>query len=200
MSKVEEYFSEEFDRFKIDIPDLNSHAIETKIYNCLMSRKFRRKAVCESLKLRIKDAIKKYCTERNEPINITFLQGCYKLWRLEEAPEVDWAELFALMHYTAWVLPVLASYSPGVIFDFYVDDLIMEKISNYNRDEILLYQSSFQKILDFFMLYCPENLHCKITTVSSQYTDECDFWNKLQLAVATAVPRKRVSVGVFNSN
>lgn len=153
-----------------------------RIYKSIMSAKFRRKSICDSLKLKIRKAID-YDVRREQPINITFLQGCYKLWRFDEAPEADWAELFALMHYAEWIKPILLIYQPGVVFDFYVDDLIMERISNYKRSEILSYQYSFQKVIDFVMTYCPPNLNYKITTVSSQYSSEEEFWNKLDEAV-----------------
>ena len=180
---IEEYITAELERLlAIDIVD-SPCDIVNPIYQSLMTTKFRRRAVCDALKQRIKKAIE-YNAEKRQPINITFLQGCYKLWRFDESPEADWAELFALMHYADWVMPILSIYKPGVLFDFYVDDLIMEKISNYRRDEILSYQFSFQAILDFFMAYCPKNLYCKITTVSSQFTNESDFWNKLDIAVS----------------
>jgi len=156
--------------------------IEEEICRLLMRAKFRRKAASNSLKKRVQEAVA-YNVSNDEPINITFLQGCYKLWRFEESPEADWAEFFALMHYATWVKPILSFYKPGVIFDFFVDDLIMEKISNLRRDEILSYQSSFQKIINFVMSHCPKNLHCKITTVSSRYSNESDFWDKLNTAV-----------------
>lgn len=183
LNKVETFIYGELDKLQSVDDIVPSYSVVEQIYNYLMSSKFRRKSVCDSLKQQIKKSII-YNVERNQPINITFLQGCYKLWRFDEAPEVDWAEFFALLHYAAWVKPILCIYKPGVVFDFYVDDLIMEKISNYNRDEILSYQDSFQKLLDFVMLYCPQNLKYKITTVSSQYIDESDFWNKLDIAVA----------------
>lgn len=181
-SQIEDFIYTELNKL-LPIDDKGASGdIVDKIYRCIMSSKFRRKAVCDSLKQRIKEAIT-YNVERNLPINITFLQGCYKLWRFDEAPEADWAELFALMHYAAWVKSILPIYRPGVVFDFYVDDLIMEKISNYRRDEILSYQYSFQHVMDFVMSYCSNNLHYKITTVSSQYSNESDFWNKLDIAI-----------------
>lgn len=183
LNQIENFIYEEFDKLMPLNNSAPSDDIVDKIYRCLMSSKFRRKSVCDSLKQHVREAIV-YNVERNQPINITFLQGCYKLWRFDESPEADWAELFALMHYAKWVKSVLSIYQPGVVFDFYVDDLIMERISNYRRDEILSYQYSFQKVMDFVMSHCSKNLYFKITTVSSQYSDESDFWNKLDIAVA----------------
>jgi len=155
--------------------------VEDEIFKLLKTKKFRKYSASDSLLKRIQEAIA-YNVSKDEPINITFLQGGYKLWRLEESPEADWAELFALMYYATWVKPILSFYKPGVVFDFYIDDLIMEKISNYRRDEIISYQYSFQKVMDFIMSYCSGNLRYRMTTVSSRFSDENDFWNKLNIA------------------
>jgi len=183
LSQIEKFISDELDKL-LPVDSVGSPCdVVEKIYQRLMLSKFRKRAVCDSLKQCIKEAIE-YDVGRNQPINITFLQGCYKLWRFDESPEVDWAELFALMYYAEWVMPILSFYQPGMLFDFYVDDFIMERISNYRRDEILSYQHSFQKVLDFFMSRCAKNLRCKTTTVSSRFANEDDFWNKLDIAVA----------------
>jgi len=136
LNQIEKFIYQELGKLLPVDDNTYSGDIVEKIYRCLMSSKFRRKAVCDSLKQHIRDAII-YNVERNQPINITFLQGCYKLWRFEESPEADWAELFALMHYAAWVSPILSIYRPGVVFDFYVDDLIMEKISKSLNKSII---------------------------------------------------------------
>jgi hypothetical protein len=47
------------------------------------------------------------------------------LWRIDEAPEADFAELFSSMYYVKWLKPVCEIYKPGVWFDFFVDDLIL---------------------------------------------------------------------------
>lgn len=180
--QVEDFLYNELKKLSQIESKVSSQNIEYEIFNLLKTRKFRKHRASESLLKHIKEAIA-YNVAKSEPINITFLQGCYKLWRLEEAPEADWAELFALIYYGFWVKSILAIYKPGVVFDFYVDDLIMEKISNYRRDEIDSYKKSFQKVIDFVMSYCPNNLYFKITTVSSRFFDENDFWNKLEISV-----------------
>jgi len=159
-----------------------SQNLENEIFKSFKTKGFRKYHASPILLRKIQEAIH-YNVSNKKPINITFLQGCYKLWRLEESPEVDWAEFFALTHYIAWVKPILSIYKPGVEIEFYVDDLIMERISNYKREELLLYQLSFQKLLDFITSYCPDNLRFKITTVSSRFKDEFDFWEKLRIAV-----------------
>jgi len=163
-SQIEEYLRLELQKLSQIENNTPPQNTEQEIYRLLKTRRFRKYFASESLLEQIQAAII-YKVGKNEPINITILQGCYKLWRLKEAPGPDWAELFALMYYAEWVKPILSFYKPGVIIDFYVDDLIMERISNYERDEILFYQNSFLSVMDFVMTYCPENLRFKLTTV-----------------------------------
>src|SRR5216684_4350329 len=100
-----------------------------QIFMLIMSKKFRKYSANDALMAHIKGAIR-LAIEQHQPINVTFFHGAYKLWRLEESPQADWAELFALMYYTRWVKPVCEIYPPGVWFDFFVDDLIVPKLDN----------------------------------------------------------------------
>lgn len=183
MEQIENFLYRELNNLsKMEFEPVLLENIEDEIFRILKTRKFRKYAINDDLICDIKEAIN-YDVKNRQPINITFLQGCYKLWRLNEAPESDWAELFAVEYYVQWVKNILAIYEPGVILDFYVDDLIMERISNYSRTEIIAYKNSFQKVLDLVKSFCPKNINFRITTVSSQYHSEHDFWVALNDAI-----------------
>ena len=167
--------------------------LEDEICRLILSNKFRKYGANEKLRAHIKSAVA-HNVQNNLPINITFLGGSFKLWRLDESPEVDWAELFALMYYTNWMKPILAIYKPGAVLDFYLDDLIMEKISNYTREEIVAFQTSFRAVMDFLKQYVPSNLQFKITTVSSIYGTEENLWAKLDAAVAKWKPATEITL------
>lgn len=182
-NKIEDFLNKELsDLSNLESVETSFVDVTDAIFRILKTRKFRKYAINDKLICVIKEAIS-YDVENRLPINITFLQGCYKLWRLDEAPEVDWAELFAVEYYVQWVKSILAIYEPGVILDFYVDDLIMERISNYSRAEIIVYKNSFQKVLDLVKSFCPKNISFRITTVSSQFDSEQDFWSALDNAI-----------------
>lgn len=102
---------------KVDIADL--------IFKFLMSKKFRKYAVSPEYQNYIKQSVNKSISA-GEPIKLTWPFGGYKLWRLAEAPEVDWAELFSLIYFTKWLKPVSEIYQPGVWLDFYSDDIVVE--------------------------------------------------------------------------
>lgn len=161
----------------IAVPADNEQLIET-IFRLLMSKKFRKYAATPELQEHMKAAIR-LNVEAGEPINLTFLHGAYKLWRLDESPEVDWAELFALMHYTNWVKPVCEVYGPGVWFDFFVDDYIVPKLNNVDLADIEAYIASYQRLMDFLKTYQPKNLRMTITAVGSRFASAQAFDDSL---------------------
>lgn len=149
------------------------------IFKYVMSKKFRKYAANEDLRVHIRNAIK-INVEKNEPINITFLHGAYKLWRFEEAPEADWAELFSLMHYSNWVKPICEIYKPGVWFDFFVDDLIITRMNNIPKEDVDVYISSYQNVINFLTNYQPRNLKMTVTPLCGQFASEEEFDESLQ--------------------
>ena len=150
-----------------------------EISRLVLSKKFRKYSANEELIKHIKNAIR-LKVEKNEPINITFLQGAYKLWRLEEAPEADWAELFVATYYTNWVKDICTIYQPGVWFDYFVDDLIVPMIDNLSLDEINAYVDSFQQVLDFLKSHQPQNLKMTITRVGDQFESPEAFYASVE--------------------
>lgn len=163
---------------KLEKPKNTDELVED-IFRALMSKKFRKYSVDEESRKHIKNAIR-LNVEKNEPINVTFLHGAYKLWRLEEAPEVDWAELFSLIYYSKWIKPVCELYEPGVWFDFFVDDYIVNRLNNVPMSDVKAYIDSYQSLLDFLKPYQPANLKMTITTVGSQFSSEEAFNESLQ--------------------
>jgi len=148
--------------------------IQAEILRLLLSKKFRKYSANESLIAHCKNAIA-VRVEKNEPINITFVHGGYKLWRLKESPYVDWAELFALMYYTNWVKSICAVYEPGVHFDFFVDDWIVPILNNVSEDDVNSYIGSYRELLSFLKSYQPKNLDMTITPVGSCFESRASF-------------------------
>lgn len=158
-----------------------------QIFKLIFSKKFRKYAASEDLIKQSKSAIADKVS-MNEPINITFLHGAYKLWRLKECPEVDWAELFAVMYYTKWVKGVCAIYAPGVHFDFFVDDWIVPIMNNVPESDIEDYLASYQKLLLFIKNYQPDNLQMSITPVGSRFSSKAEFKDRLQIELDKIMP------------
>ncbi|OGI62954.1 hypothetical protein A2818_00330 [Candidatus Nomurabacteria bacterium RIFCSPHIGHO2_01_FULL_40_12] len=140
-------------------------------FKTVMSKKFRKFSVSPEYILHIREAIDSNLNN-NQPIKFIFPFGGYKLWRLEEAPEADWAELFSIMYYAKWLKPITEVYKPGIYFDFSSDDIIVERMNNIPKSDTESYAKSFQTTLDFLKDYLPENMKLTLTQVSSLYTQE----------------------------
>lgn len=156
--------------------------IADEIFRLLMSKKFRKYSTKPELNEHIKNAIK-ISIDDNQPIKLVFPHGAYKLWRLEESPNPDWAELFAAMYYTKWLKPICEIYKPGVIFEYFVDDYILPKIDNIPLKIVDAYINEYQKILDFLKNYQPSNFKMIITKFGDIYGSYEKFEKNLQESV-----------------
>jgi hypothetical protein len=159
--------------------------LEKEILRLLLSKKFRKYSANEALIKHCRTAIA-ICVKNQKPINITFLHGAYKLWRLEESPEADWAELFSLIYYTDWVKGICEIYEPGVHFDFFVDDYIVPELDNIPPADVETYLVSYQHVIDFLRPYQPINLQMTVTRVGSQFASQEDFKKKLEQGLEEA--------------
>ena len=148
------------------------------VYKSVMSKKFRKYSVDEEYQKHIYSAIE-INIANNEPIKFTLAFGGYKLWRLKEAPEADWAELFTLIYFMNWLKPIAANYEPGVWFDFSSDNVIIERMNNIPKRETDLYQTGFLRLLDYFKNFIPSNVSFTFTPVSSRYT-QAEFDRELK--------------------
>lgn len=149
----------------------NEGDLRAYIAKAILSKKFRKWAVDDDLQAHLENAIK-ISFANNEPIKFVMPFGGYKLWRLDEAPEADWAELFSMMFYAAWLKPIADTYEPGVWFDFSSDDVIVKRLNNTPKTDTEAYENSFNQTISFLKTYIPANLRFTFTPVGSRYTEE----------------------------
>lgn len=178
--RPEEYIQSQLDKLKQSSNlQFESKDLSENIFKAVMSKKFRKYSVNPEYIDHIKEAIK-LNVEKNEPIKFTLVFGGYKLWRLNETPEVDWAELFSMIYYTNWVKPICEIYKPGVWFDFFSDDVIVPQMNNIDPENTKAYQESFKKLLEFIKPYLPHNLSITLNRVGDQYESLEAFQNNLE--------------------
>lgn len=151
----------------LDKPDSDEQLAEA-VFKLLTSKKFRKYSLGTEHAEHIKSSIK-LNIKNKEPIKATLVFGGYKLWRLDESPEVDWAELFSLIYYTNWMKPICDIYDAGVWLDFFSDDVIVPKMNNVPPDGTKAYQQSFGQLLEFIKQYQPQNLNMTLNRVGDQY-------------------------------
>ncbi|HJQ08105.1 MAG TPA: hypothetical protein VJ836_01335 [Candidatus Saccharimonadales bacterium] len=152
----------------------NDEQLAEVIFKLIMSKKFRKYSVNPEYIEHIKSAIRT-SIKNQEPINVTFVFGGYKLWRLNEAPEVDWAELFSILYYANWARPICEVYKPGLWFDFFSDDVIIPRLNNISDNDTRLYRQSFAKLLKYVRPYLPANLRMTFNRVRDQYESQTAF-------------------------
>lgn len=154
--------------FALESKIKNDTEIVDTILKFLFSKKFRKFSIPEKNKAIIRTAIEKNITNK-EPIKISWPFGGYKLWRLEETPEVDWAELFSIIYFVRWLKPVCALYPQGVVFTFWFDEVVINKLNNIPQSDLDEYRKSFNNLLKFIESWLPSNMKFESFLERSQY-------------------------------
>lgn len=174
------------------------------LYKAIMSKKFRKYSVNPEYQKHIRSAIE-LNVRNGEPIKIAIAFGGYKLWRFEESPEPDWAELFSMIYYAYWLKPIADAYKPGVWFDFYSDDVIVKHIDNIPREDTEGYCKVFREILAFMKRYLPGNMNFTLNRVGEQYASEQEFLSDVEaqkriLIEKNQTPLTEEQKGILNLN
>ena len=152
------------------------------MYSKLTSKKFRKFSIPEENTIRIKKEIQERVLKK-EPLLIQYPFGGYKLWRLKEAPEVDWGELFSIMYYARWVKDICKIYEPGVRFIFRFDEVVVKKLNNIPESDTEAYRKSFEELLDFIKPYIPENIYFGVFSERERYDSYEDFEKELAVEI-----------------
>lgn len=168
---------------------LSKEQLSDLICKTILSKKFRKFSIIPEYIEHIKEVVNE-SIENNEPIRFSFPFGGYKLWRLEETPEVDWAELFTFMYYTKWLKLIAEVYKPGVIFDFASDDMVIERMNNISKQDTEKYKKSFEELVKFLEGYIPKNIKFTFTPISSLYTLE-----EFEKDLADKIEKKKIEFG-----
>ena len=180
MKKVQKYIEEKLSHISVS-PNINldNMSLEDFIYQKITTKKFRKYALPEGYEEVIKNIVKK-AIENQEPINLVWVFGGYKLWSLEESPEVDWSELFSILYFIEWLKPVVSLHKPGVVFDFFSDDVIIPLMNDVPKGDVKKYVESFKKLLKFIKPNLPSGFEFDFNRVEDQYATAGDFKKELQ--------------------
>lgn len=165
----------------LPMEDIGDTPLEDAIYTKVMSKKFRKlKAGDDAVKI-TKEAIVLLVKE-NKPIRIFQMFGGNKLWRFEEAPEVDWAELFSLIYFVQWSKLIASVYKPGVHFEYFSQDISVENLNNVPRLETDKYSETFRNLLKFVKPYLPSNVKVTYVRHFELFKNPDDYYKELEEA------------------
>lgn len=159
-------------------PSASDGTMEERILGALLAKGFRKYAVSAKQRAGIAEAVRR-AVAVGAPIPLWFSFGGYKLWRFDEAPEADWAELFTLIHYASWLKPVAAIYPPGVVFDFASDAIVVERLNNIPKAETDAYAASFARVIARVAPLLPKNLAFRFFSVYEPAEFEPEFTGHL---------------------
>lgn len=159
-------------------PKDDNELVQT-IFTTLMSKKFRKYSVPEENQKIVKTALEKNIANK-ESIRISWPFGGYKLWSLDETPEVDWAELFTMIYLAKWLRPVCAMYPKGVELTFWFDEVVISQMNNIPQSDIDTYRKTFNDLLEFIEPWLPSNLKLETFLERSQYESNEAFQEGLK--------------------
>lgn len=138
----------------------------------LTSAKFRKSSLNEDAKTQLASAVK-LNVSKNEPLKLTYPFGGYKSWRTEGFPNADLAEFFTMSYVARFAKYLAEVYEPGVIVQFTSDDVIIEKIDNYRKEDLDAYSKTFVEIMNLFKSHLPSNVKLEFRrVVPDLYTPE----------------------------
>ncbi|MBU0569305.1 hypothetical protein KKB40_00800 [Patescibacteria group bacterium] len=186
---VEEYLKDKLtncskaDLRPVDQEFLDENGVEAFIFRMLMSKKFRKWKVDEEYKQQIKEAIR-FNMKKQQPIELAFFFGGYKLWQLSSAPEVNWAEFFTLTFFSNYIAPILATYDHGVKIKFWAaHPSIMARQSNIPEDDCRKYFKSFESLIGELEKNFPANYKIEIHSIAELYPDEAEYKSELKTLI-----------------
>lgn len=153
---------------EVSAVSVGSESLVETIVARILSKKFRKYSVDDAFREHVHRVVE-WAVDNNEPINMVWVFGGYKLWRMPTTPRVDWGELFSMMYFAKYATTVAEVYKLGVVFDFYSDDVIVSRMDNIPQIDIDAYQASFRELLDFVRPYLPKNVMFDYHRVAEQY-------------------------------
>lgn len=161
--------------------DFGQIPLEDAVYAKVMSKKFRKlKPADEAVKI-TRNAIN-IAIKENKPIRLVNMFGGNKLWRFNEAPEIDWAELFSLIYFIEWSRFIAGVYTPGVIYEYFSQDISVERLNNIPRSETDMYSKTFRDMIKFVEPYLPGNIKIKYTRHFELFDNPVTYDDEIQIA------------------
>lgn len=154
--------------------DIGNMSLADAIYAKVMSKKFRKLKADDHIVAIAKKAIQ-LAIEEKQPITISSLFGGNKLWRFNEAPEIDWAELFSATYFLEWMKGIASVYPYGARFDYYSQDVSIQSLNNVPRSETDKYSESFRNMLNFLAPYIPEGVTVIYRRHAEEFKDLSDY-------------------------
>lgn len=177
---AQEYIISAFQKLAepVEHVDIGNTPLEEAILSKVLSKKFRKvKADQRTIDI-AKGAISR-AVEANQPVRLTLHFGGNKLWRIAEAPDIEWGELFSLIYFVSWAKSIASVYKPGVIFEYFSMDVCVERMNNVPHEETDRYSEGLKKLIAWAKPYIPEGVSLRYTRYGDFYQNREEFYKEL---------------------
>jgi hypothetical protein len=180
---AQEHIIAELEKLKqpIVLQDIGKIPLQDAIYNKVMSKKFRKIHADQPAIDTVKTAIK-LSAESNKPIRLVLWFGGNKLWRFNEAPNIEWGELFSLIYYVNWAKYIASVYKPGVIVEYFSQDVCVERMNNVPHEQTDQYSADMLKLFEWAKPYIPDGVAIKYTRYGDFYNNRNEYYQELDTA------------------
>lgn len=180
---AQEYIISTFEALKepIVMEDIGDIPLEDAIYKKVMNKKFRKLKAGDEAVQGAKEAIQ-LCVKEGRPLEILEMFGGNKLWRFEEAPEIDWAEVFSFTYFMQWMRGIVSVYKPGVKFIYFSQDISVESLNNVPRSETDQYQKTFKNFLKWAEPYLSPQIRVLYQRNYDLFDDPDDYLKEIEEA------------------
>lgn len=168
----------------INYTSVQNDMLEEAILAKVLSKKFRKLRADQAAIDMAKKAIR-LAVAANKPIRLTLHFGGNKLWRLEEAPNIDWGELFSLVYFVNWAKSVASVYKPGVIFEYFSMDVCVERMNNIPHEETDQYSDDIRRLFEWVQPYLPKGVTLQYTRYGDLYKNREEYYKELDEAKQT---------------
>lgn len=167
---------------------LSHESLEAAILARCMSKKFRKLKADDQAISDAKTVIH-YAVSHHEPVTFDLLFGGNKLWRFAEAPEVDWAELFAVTYYLRYLKSIADIYEHGARLVLYSQNVSVERLNNVPFTETEQYTSTFKALLAWLKPYMPAGTEIVYRQHAEEFTDRSEYDAEIEAAKAALLEK-----------
>ncbi len=178
---AQDYIIEKLEKLRepVAFEAVPSDKLEEAIYAKVMSKKFR-KLKADDDAVRITKKAIELAVKDNKPVVLNVIFGGNKLWRLDEAPEIDWAELFNVMYLMRWLKTIASVYEHGAQLEYYSQDVVVENMNNIPKSETDQYSQRFREMLDWLKQYLPDTVSVSYRRYGDEYNSEEEYLAELE--------------------
>jgi hypothetical protein len=181
----------------IHVESVGTISLEDAIFAKVMSKKFRKIKADDDTVAITKKAID-IAVKENKPIRFNLIFGGNKLWHFDEAPEIDWAELFATTYLLRWMKSIASVYQPGAYLEYYSEDVVLENMNNLPRSETDRYSETFKAMLAWISPSLPQNVTVGYKRYGDEYKNIAEYLAELEEAKAKVLQELGGQLPVLN--